>query len=95
MKRTIHVSLLVGLTLLFLSSVMFPAAAQATVLHALLVIMDEDESIGAACKVDQYYIENLLTSVEVATDCTVKKKVLLGTEGTATFSQIEKWLGKG
>ena len=108
MKQAIqHTLLLAGLTLLFFSSAMFPvpaitieerrtaspAAAQTTV-HALLIIMDEDKSIGGSCKVDQYYIENLLTSLEVAIGCTVQKKILLGSNGTATLSQIRQALSE-
>ena len=101
MTRTTYTVLFTWL-ILAASAELFPLPAAAeivskkdvsdpqTTVHALLVIMDDDPKIG--CIVDQFYIENLLTSVDKMKECTVQTKTLLASEGSATRLQIQEWL---
>ena len=102
MTRTIYTVLFTWL-ILAVNAELFPLPAAETVsrkdvsdpqttVHALLVIMDDDPKIG--CIVDQFYIENLLASVDKMKECTVQTKTLLASEGSATRLQIQEWLSK-
>ena len=89
MNRIIFALLLTVLAFLFCNAAMLPAAAQTV--HALLIIMDEDDTIGPSCAVDRHYIENLLLS-NVEDICKVETKTLLSSDGTATPGQVARWL---
>ena len=77
--------------LLILTLVLIPAA-DAQTMHALLVIMDGDASIGPGVTGSMRQIENLLRDIERKDVCRVEKSVLKSTEDKADPSRVKRWL---
>ena len=81
---TILILFLLGIGILIVPS------ADAQTVHALLIIMDADPSIGPAMKVDQQKVEKLLTSVNRVYP--VKKTVYLSSRNTTRKRTILRWI---
>ena len=64
--------------------------AEAQTVHALLIIMDADSSIGPAMKVDQYKVERMLTSVSRVYP--VKKTVYLSSRNATRKYAVLDWI---
>lgn len=77
--------------LLMLTIVLIPAADAQTI-HALLVIMDGDASIGPGVAGSRRQIENLLRDIERKDVCRVEKSVLKSTEDEATSDRVKRWI---
>lgn len=69
-----------------------PINASSQTVHALLVIMDADPSLGAAMEANQENVENLLTTIEHETDFRLEKRVLLSSHNEATKNYVMTWL---
>ena len=79
------------LTLFLLAiSISIVSPAEAQTVHALLIIMDADSSIGPAMKVDQYKVERMLTSVSRV--YTVKKTVYLSSRNATRGQAVIDWI---
>lgn len=79
------------LTLFLLTiSISIVSPAEAQTVHALLVIMDADSSIGPAMKVDHYKVERMLTSVSRV--YTVKKTVYLSSRNATRGRAVLDWI---
>ena len=65
--------------------------ADAQKLHALLVIMDDDPSIGRNVEVDRKRVKQLLGAVQNET-CAVEMTTLLSSKDTATRDGILQWV---
>ena len=83
-KLTLLTLFLLGSGLLTVSS------AEAQTVHALLIIMDDDPSIGQAMKVDQEKVERLLTSVNRVFP--VRKTVYLSSRKATRRGAILRWI---
>ena len=93
MKNVVRQQQLLALVPFFLIfTVVLAPTADAQTLHALLVIMDDDPTIGNTVVIDQKRIENLLIHIKNKRVCSVKTVVLLRSEGVATTDQMKKWL---
>ena len=86
--RKFHVLLFI-IFLLGISMLTVPSADAQTV-HALLVIMDADSSIGKAMEVNQQRIEQLLKSVSRVYP--VKKTVYLSSHDTTRTNTVLRWI---
>lgn len=69
-----------------------PINASSQTVHALLVVMDADPSLGKAMAANQENVENLLTAIEHEMDLRVKKQFLLSSHNEARKSYIMTWL---
>ena len=69
-----------------------PISAGSQTVHALLVIMDADPSLGTAMEVNRENVENLLTTVEHETDLRLEKRMLLSSRNEARKSYVMTWL---
>ncbi len=79
------------LTLFLLTiSISIVSPAEAQTVHALLIIMDADPSIGRAMKVDQYKVERMLTSVSRV--YTVKKNVYFSSRNATRGRTVLDWI---
>ena len=74
-----------------LSAVCCVATADAQTVHALLVIMDDDPTIGNNVEVDRKRVKQLLTSVQSGI-CEVKITNLLSSEDAATRDKVLQWV---
>lgn len=74
-----------------LSAVLCVATADAQTVHALLVIMDDDPTIGNNVKVDRKRVKQLLASVQGGI-CDVNITHLLSSEDTATRDKVLQWV---
>ena len=83
-QLTLLTLFLLGVSIL----IVYPAEAQTV--HALLVIMDADSSIGPAMKVDQYKVERMLTSVSRVYP--VKKTVYLSSRNATQGRAVLDWI---
>ena len=92
MKMMRGLYLFVVLGVLMGAGVFFTPPAAAQTLHALLVIMDDDPTIGDSVVIDQKRVSNLLLQLQNQGVCSVKKKVLLSSQDLATTDQVKKWL---
>ena len=75
---------------LFGISILIVSPADAQTVHALLIIMDADPTIGPAMKVDQYKVERLLTSVNRVYN--VKKTVYLSSRNATRRRAVLDWI---
>lgn len=69
-----------------------PINASSQTVHALLVIMDADPSLGTAMQVNQEKMENLLTAVAHEAGLRLEKRFLLSSHNEARKSYVIKWL---
>ena len=69
-----------------------PINAISQTVHALLIIMDADPSLGPAMKINQEKMENLLTTVAHEADLRLEKWFLLSSRNEARKSHVIKWL---
>ena len=69
-----------------------PINASSQKIHALLVIMDADPSLGAAMEVNQENVENLFTMIEHETDLRLEKRILLSSRNEARKNYVMTWL---
>ena len=74
-----------------LSAVLCVATADAQTVHALLVIMDDDPTIGNNVEVDRKRVKQLLASVQSGI-CEVNITHLLSSEDTATRDKVLQWV---
>ena len=74
-----------------LSAGLCVATADAQTVHALLVIMDDDPTIGNNVKVDRQRVKQLLASVQSGI-CEVNITHLLSSEDTATRDKVLQWV---
>lgn len=91
-KTSLSTNLWLGSIVLLLVFMAITVNANAQTLHALLVIMDADPSLGIAMKVNQENIESLLTTITDETDLRLKKRFLLSSRNEARKSYIMTWL---
>ena len=77
---------------LFFSLITTPINASSQTVHALLVIMDADPSLGAAIAANQENVENLLTTIERETDFRLEKRILLSSHNEARKNYVMTWL---
>ena len=82
----------VGWLLLFLIFIAIPMNADAQTVHALLVVVDADSSLGTSMKANQTKVEQLLETVEAAGELQVEMQALLSSQNEATTTQIKAWL---
>lgn len=75
-----------------LTSLIFLTPSEAQTVHALLVLMDDDPSIGNSVKVDKTRIQQLLDLVQNETPCEVDTTTLLSSKDNATREEIVRWL---
>ena len=85
------VSVLGLLIFLWSATVCVPAAEGQTV-HALLIIMDDDPSVGRNVKVDRKRIQHILDSVQNELSWDVERTDLLSSEDRATRAEILEWI---
>ena len=85
--------LLVPFLLIFAAVFTSIADANPTI-HALLVIMDADASIGPSVAIDKQKIKGLLQEIKDKRVCDVQTSTLLSTKSTATVVRIKRWLNK-
>ena len=85
------VSVLGLLIFLWSATVCVPAAEGQTV-HALLIIMDDDPSVGLNVRVDRKRIQHILDSVQNELSWDVEKTDLLSSEDRATRAEILAWV---
>ena len=90
MKITKFVSLLVFLAF-WLNFVVTLTTADAQKVHALLVIMDDDPSVGKNVEVDRKRVRQLLKTVENQI-CEVEITTLLSSKDAATRDGMLRWL---
>ena len=69
-----------------------PINASSQTVHALLVIMDAEPSLGTAMEANEENVENLLTMIEHETDFRLEKRILLSSRNEATKNYIMTWL---
>ena len=82
---------LIWIVLLFALMAM-PINASSQTVHALLVIMDADPSLGTAMKINQEKMENLLTTVAQEADLHLERRLLRSSHNEARKSYVIKWL---
>ena len=68
------------------------ASAQAQTLHALIVIMDANQHVGKAVKINGQAIEDLLTEVDKHTELHLEKQTFLSSRHHARAETLMKWL---
>ena len=81
---------LIILLVVLAGGMLFPAAADAQNVHALLVIMDADETIGKSMVLDKQLVEKFLTYVNVTNP--VKKTVYLSSKGRTQSNRVLNWI---
>ena len=86
--RSVHI---LGLLAFLLGSAICVTTADAQTVHALLVIMDDDPTIGENVKVDRKRVKQLLGGIQ-SSICEVKTTTLLSSEDTATRDKILQWI---
>ena len=77
---------------LFFLLIVTPINASSQTLHALLVILDADPSLGSAMKVNQEKVENLLTIIAQEADLRLEKQFLLSSRNEVRKNYIMTWL---
>lgn len=77
--------------LLLVGGMFMTPDADAQTVHALLVIMDADPSIGAAMKLDLGLLEKFLDYVDIST-YPVRKTVYLSSMGRANSDDVLNWI---
>ena len=83
----------VVLTIVLSSVVVFAPIADAQTIHALLVFMEADPSIGAMVSINKTNIEHLLKQIQDEGVCRVKQTVLSSRNpGETTRDRIRQWL---
>ena len=85
------VSVLGLLIFLWSATVCVPAADGQTV-HALLIVMDDDPSVGQNVRVDRKRIQHVLDSVQNELSWNVERTDLLSSEDRATRSEVLEWV---
>lgn len=83
-QLTVLIVFLLGISIFTVPS------ADAQTVHALLIIMDADSSIGPAMKIDQYKVERLLTSVSRV--YRVEKTVYLSSRNATRKRAVLNWI---
>ena len=91
MVNTVKFAYFLALLAFLLSSAVCVTPADAQAVHALLVIMDDDPSIGKSVDVDRQHIKKLLNSVQNEI-CDVETTILLSSKDTATHDGILRWV---
>lgn len=91
MVNTVKFAYFLALLAFLLSSAVCVTPADAQTVHALLVIMDDDPSIGKSVNVDRQHIKQLLNTVQNEL-CEVKITILLSSKDTATHDGILRWV---
>ena len=84
-------SVSVILFVFLLSFIVFAIPADAQTVHALLIIMDDDPSIGTNVKVDRKNMLQLLGSINNEL-CEVKTTTLLSSKDAATRNGVLQWV---
>ncbi|MXV75172.1 caspase family protein [Candidatus Poribacteria bacterium] len=81
-----------GLLIFLWSATVYVPAADGQTVHALLVVMDDDPSIGRNVRVDKKRIQHMLDSVENELSWDVERTDLLSSEDNATRAKILEWV---
>ena len=89
--KTIRFVHILGLLAFLLSSAICVTPADAQTVHALLIIMDADITIGQNVKVDRKRVQQLLGGVQ-SSICEVKTTTLLSSKKAATRAKILQWI---
>ena len=84
--------LVLALLLLSLGIVFIPAADAKPTIHSLIVVMDEDASIGPSVDKDKRIIQGLLQEIADKGICSTKSTYLLSSKKKATADRIKNWL---
>ncbi len=77
---------------LLLALVAMPLTAHTRTLHALLVVIDTDTSLGTAMKANQTQVERLLKTINDAGELRLELQTQLSSQNEATVAQIQGWL---
>ena len=85
------VSFLGLLIFLWSATVCVPAAEGQTV-HALLIVMDDDPSVGQNVKVDRKRIQHMLDSVQNELSWDLERTDLLSSQDSATRTKVLEWI---
>lgn len=81
-----------GFLIFLWSATVYVPAADGQTLHALLVVMDDDPSIGTNVRVDKKRIQHMLDSVENELSWDVERTHLLSSEDNAKRAKILEWI---
>ena len=81
-----------GLLIFLWSAVAWVPAAEGQTVHALLIVMDDDPSVGRNVRVDRKRIQHILDSVQNELSWDVERTDLLSSEDTATRAEILEWI---
>lgn len=77
---------------LLLALVAMPLTAHTRTLHALLVVIDTDPSLGTAMEANQTQVEQLLQTINDAGELRLELQTQLSSRNEATVAQIRAWL---
>lgn len=81
-----------GLLIFLWSATAWVSVAEGQTVHALLIVMDDDPSVGPNVRVDRKRIQHILDSVQNELSWDVERTDLLSSEDTATRAEILEWI---
>ena len=90
--NTVKCVCFLGVLMFLLSTTVCVTTADGQTVHALLIVMDADPSIGRNVRVDKKRIQQLLDSVENEISFNVERTTLLSSEDKATREGILEWV---
>ncbi len=88
----IYKKLTIVILLLLSSGILIPPSVEAQTVHALLIIMDANPTIGPAIEVDREKVERLLTSISRV--YRVEKTVYLSSRAETRVDNVLAWVRK-
>ena len=90
--NTVKCVYFLGVLMFLLSATVCVTTADGQTVHALLIVMDADPSIGRNVRVDQKRIQQLLDSIENEISFAIEKTTLLSSEDSATRAGVLEWV---
>ena len=90
--NTVKCVYFLGVLMFLLSATVCVTTADGQTVHALLIVMDADPSIGRNVRVDQKRIQQLLDSIENEISFAIEKTTLLSSEDSATRAGVLAWV---
>ena len=81
-----------GILIFLWSATVWVPAAEGQTVHALLIVMDDDPSVGRNVRVDRKRIQHVLDSVQNELAWDVERTDLLSSEDRATRAEVLEWI---
>lgn len=81
-----------GILIFLWSATVWVPAAEGQTVHALLIVMDDDPSVGRNVRVDRKRIQHVLDSIQNELSFDIERTDLLSSEDRATRAEVLEWV---